>query len=36
MKFTACSPTFKAFSGQLVAREKPGKVAIVAVMRKLI
>lgn len=31
-----CSPTFKAFSDRLVARGKPAKVTIVAVMRKLI
>lgn len=31
-----CSPAFKAFSDRLVARGKPAKVAIVAVMRKLI
>jgi transposase len=31
-----CSPTFKAFAEQLVARGKPAKVAIVAVMRKLV
>lgn len=31
-----CSPTFKAFSDRLLARGKPAKVIIVAVMRKLI
>lgn len=31
-----CSPTFKAFSDRLLARGKPPKVTIVAVMRKLI
>ena len=31
-----CDPTFKAVAEQLVARGKPKKVAVVAVMRKLI
>jgi transposase len=31
-----CDPTLKAFAGQLKARGKPAKLAIVAVMRKLI
>lgn len=31
-----CSPTLKAFSEQLLARGKPPKVVLVAVMRKLI
>jgi transposase len=31
-----CSPTLKAFAGQLAARGKPAKVVTVAVMRKLI
>jgi transposase len=31
-----CSPTFKAFSDRLLAKGKPPKVTIVAVMRKLI
>jgi transposase len=31
-----CSPTFKTFADNLIARGKPKKLAIVAVMRKLI
>ena len=31
-----CDPRLKAFADQLVARGKPAKIAIVAVMRKLI
>jgi transposase len=31
-----CGPTFKAFADQLLARGKPAKLVIVAVMRKLI
>lgn len=31
-----CSPTFRAFAEQLLARGKPKKVVLVAVMRKLI